>query len=281
MQLLTKKQIRSLDRDISTLYNLNNYLVPKTIEDFESIVFFCSYFEKDKIKIYFNKSIVTALDGIVAICSGYEKLINLATEDDIYYVTKNIIQDYIFNKPKPGSIDFLEEIKSEIYKNVKSFTYICRVKGIKLEGIAEIDFGQYKLKKFDEELHSLKAVFSRNEEIFESIEEEYRDSIIITASESGTNSRSQKIFYDNAEQILSALLVYQGLLSNGQVRDVYLKLCNDSFGGFERASCIAYTTGESPAFTSYFKTKMKFFSTRKFLITLGKNVFLSIFQLLF
>lgn len=250
---LSPKKIRTFKRDIATFFKPSNYFVPKTSDDYKKINVLSPHFERDSTYYYFNEIIKSALTRIVDISIESLDLLEIATFDEVYQTVKNTIQKYAFNDINPSVEDLLNDVNNEIYLQVSNFTHTCRIEGLKLQNIERISFEKYEIKFCTAEL--IESLFDNEQEELKSAVKEYDNSLIITGEIKGTHSRSQKVFYNESELVLSSLLLYQAILTDGKIENVYLRLLNNCFGGFEKASSIAHSKDNGSTLTVYFKSQ--------------------------
>jgi hypothetical protein len=248
---LNRKKIRSIEHDIATLFSTKSYHLPQTADDFKEIDFLGPKFERDNDSFYLKEKAQTALKRIVEIIKDHYKLDEIATYNDVYQVTKDEFETYILSDTKPSCGELISKINNSLSTKIFEYKHICRIKGIKLEEIDDICFGNFTITAYRE----MSDLQFSEDWIKDKALEEYNDSIIITAIHKGTESRTKSIFYHDAELVLSALLLYKATLTNGTIKEVFLKLCNDCFGGFERASSLSIPEKGSPTYTNYFMTR--------------------------
>lgn len=242
------------------MFNSKSYHFPKTADNFKDIDFTAPRFERDNYIIHLKEKAQTALKTIANTVKENYKLDEIATYNDVYQITKDVLESYILSDKKPSCDELILRINRSLSEEIFEYKNICRIKGLKLEGINSICFGNFTITKFIE-----KNDLNFSEDwIKDKIIKEYNDSLIITATHRGTESRTKSIFDHDAELVLSALLLYQAILTNGTIQEVFLRLGNDRFGGFERASSLAIKETGSTTYTNYLKTRNELVFDKEF-----------------
>ncbi len=269
---LTKKQRRTIARDINVISSLKGLAFPKTIDDIKEIGFFSPKIKLDKNEIYLSGQGKTALRRICDIIHGSKKYKDFLNYNDVFQSVLAEFGRWLGGGLIPNTEEFITPLDELLSESVKQFRFACRVDGISLKDVASIQIGQREIRRFSSD--DLDGASDVGDKIKDVISIEYNESLVITGAENGSQSVALDRFYHNAELSLSILRLYSCALYRQGINKVNLRLINDCAHAYGAASSFGRREFDnSLIFTRYSKSTQDFELDSELVDYLGKELF--------
>jgi hypothetical protein len=250
---LTPKQRRSIKRDLGLIFSLRGVVFPKSIEDLRQLGFLSPYKIKIKDKqVYFSKKSKQAFERICGFIEDTDKFKNNLNYDNIFYEVLKEIERWFNQYLIPDDFEFIEPLDKKLESQISIFKFFCRVEGVLLKGINKLVIGNKEIVIYDPQLISgLEFSIERLPDI---INEEYRNSLVISGKEIGSHSVALEKFYFNSELCISIIRLYSCILYRRAIHGMQVRLVNTCFGAYAPASSFGWDDAiKSPVFSRYFK----------------------------
>lgn len=249
--VLTKKQKRTIQRDIDLIYSIKGITFPKNMEELKEIGPLSPRIKINDREIYLSKPGLESLRRITNFI--YESLIfkDLLSHDDIFRGTIDEIGFWASRNLIPEGDEFIIPLNTRLAGMIDEYRYVCRVDGIRFDDIESISIGSRYIRKYDEEIIS--DVSGLNESIKKSITDEYKNSLVIIGTEKGSSSVSKEKFYQSAELSLSVLRLYSCSHYTHAMKKTNIRLINNCSNAYGPASSFGWNCSDKMIrFTRYF-----------------------------
>lgn len=269
---LTEKQIRIINRDLKLIFSIKGILLSKNIEDIINLGIFSPRVKFNDRELYLSKEGVIALERICEITSNLNKYKGLLNYNDIYQSVLLELGKWFENILAPDAHDFFVSLDVELSKKIQTSNFICRIDGISLDGLNNINIGGKTIKIYNKS--DLNSASDAHSNITSHINREYHESLIIMGDEYGSNSVALEKFYFNAELSLSILRLYSCALYKRSIHKVNIRLINNCTHSYGPASYIHQDEdSHNITFTSYGKSTQDFKIDKELLTNLDKDMF--------
>lgn len=198
---ITKKEQRSITRDINMICSLKGWTVINSIKDFKKIG---ARFSDLKIK---NKELFFTTEGkdsFERICKIiFDHPISLHLEyNDVYQCIRKEFEKWLTDGFIPNLDEYISALNNSLTAEIKEFRFISLIKGVELIDIPEIVLGTTLITTFS----SNWLTKPMNVSVLENhIMENYEKKLVITKSEKGSHSYAEQQFFENSDLILSVL----------------------------------------------------------------------------
>lgn len=250
---LTAKQMRSIRRDIDLIFSKKGSTEPKTIEEFKLLGLFPPKLRYKDRDIYLSSRGVESLRRITSFIYQTDKYSVLVDFNDVFQSVQKELENWLSKKLVPDEHEFLSLLNERLEKKIDSFTYLCKVDGIKLKEVKKLEIGKKAIEPYSSAL--VKHAKFSSDDIVKIIDEEYEDSFVITGEEKASSTVSLSKFYFHCESYLSLLRMYACAIYKTAIKKTKISLVNDCSVAWGPASTIGwhYSNGDG-VFTRYFKS---------------------------
>lgn len=272
---LTRKQRRTITYDIALIMSLKGLAFPKTIEDLKEVGVFGPNIYGGRV--YFTNEGVQAIRRICFFIEQTDKYHTLLIYNDIFQTIISEIDRWFNNELVPDCKEFLDPLYKKLSNLIKTFTFVCRVEGISLDGINEISIGGKVIQPYDPNF--ITGISYSTEKIPKRMRDEYSKSLVISGKEVGSHDGALERFYYNAEMCLSVIRLYSCVLFKDAINSIQIRLVNTCHGAYGNASCLGWSNERcSPLFTVYYKSDQEAKIDKQILKNLKQKYFFDDFS---
>lgn len=250
---MTAKQLRSIRRDIKIIFSKKGVTFPKTTEEFKELGMFPPKIVYKNKDIYLSKLGIDSLKRITTFICEIDEYSVLLDFSDVFKSVKTEIDHWISNDSIPDENEFLVSLEKRLCASVDIFTYLCKIDGIAIDGLASLKLGNKTIEVFSNScLSNLKLPFP---DLYEIVDKEYSGSLVIKGEERGSGDVSLSRFYFHCESYLSLLSVYSCAIYKEAITRAKILLVNNCSIAWGPASTVGWRNSDcNVVFKRYFKS---------------------------
>ena len=253
-QELTPKQKRTIRRDIELIFSLKGLSFPKTIDELREIGFLSPRVKVNKKDVYLSRDGRIALRRICDFVHQASEFDGALNYNDVFQGLVSEIERWLNDGLIPDDEEFINPLDTLLSKKIDDYTFVCRVDGLSLDNVIRINIGKKEIRKYSNKLIS--EMNDISEDIVNSINKEYRNSIVVIGTERGSNSVAQEKFYHNSNLALSVLRLYSCALYGSAIHKINMRLINNCAHAYGPASSFGWrSSARSLMFTRYFRSE--------------------------
>ena len=226
---LTKKELRIIGQEFKFILSDKGLVLPQNSEDLKK----CNMPFGTKLKyknrdFYLTKSAEISYRNInkLIISTGFKD--NYLSYGDYFFSTKKALNKYFVEETIPSIQEFLLTIENYLLDNIQEYTYVSKVDGLELENFEELKIGNKIIKYFKPNvIPSFSEKSDQLRRIIISVKKDYKKELIITGKEIGSESKTEKKFFENSNLLISILRIYSFIVFKDSISSIGLGLIND------------------------------------------------------
>jgi hypothetical protein len=230
---LPKKQQRIIEQEVKFILSDNGVILPQTREDLKKCkVPFGTTLRYKNRDFYLTINAEESFKRINTLLIETKYKVSFLSINDYFRTTQKVFNKYFNEDVIPDARLFIDTIDKYLLELINEYSYVSKIDGLELKDLQELKIGSKVIKYFEPKIVPSYSKEKRQlRKIIVSIKKEYKKQLIIIGKEIGSESKSEKKFFENSNLVIVVLRIYSFILFKNSISSIGMGLITD-YGGY-------------------------------------------------